>query len=154
MKLNIYLFIVPLLLACIACNTPKNGESTPDTAQTKQPTKAPEPTPEVEALTDITGPWLWVKTVCCGRMQRTSVDTSDVPTIVQIGSDGSYSQTHGNELQRNTTYKYSFDKSLGANVIKLDDRNMPAIVHFNGDTLLMDYGYMDLQTEYYIRFRR
>lgn len=153
MKLNIYLFIVPLLLACIACNTPKNGEGTNNAEQVEQPTTT-SPEPEVEGLIDITGPWLWVKTNCCGRMQRTSYDTTGMPTIVQIGTDGSYTQTNGDELQRKTTYKYSFDESLGNNVIKFEDRNMPAIIHFKADTMMMDYGYMDLQTEYYIRFTR
>lgn len=153
MKLSTYLYILPFLLACIACNTPKNGETTPDKTETTQTVDA-DPIPKPEGLTDITGPWLWVKTVCCGRMQRTSYDTTGMPTIVQIGTDGSYTQTNGDVLQRNTTYTYSYDKSLGNNVIKFEDRNMPAILSFRADTMIMNYGYMDLQTEYYIRFTR
>lgn len=146
MKLKNFLNVIPVLLMFFACSTTKTTEDL-----NKQVTKV---NTEDDKLPEITGPWLWVKTNCCGRMQTTSYDTAALPTILQIGEKGKFTKTKGDDLLQSTTYTYFYDESLGSNVLKLADRNMPGIIHFREDTLLIDYGYMDLQTEYYIRFTR
>lgn len=103
---------------------------------------------------DLYGEWIWLKTHCCGRIMNVTVDTAQTPTIISFTQDGKQLTYKGKQVARTKTYEFYIDPNLGSPALKLEGVSAPALVHINGDTLVLDYGYMDLQTEFYVRPRR
>lgn len=142
--------LIPIVLAAVvisvmACNTSKGSQNnTTDEFVTVKPQ---------QDLPDIYGKWRWVKTDCCGRMHQVITDTSDIPSYLVLEKDGKLKRLHGDKTQKVATYTYQQDLNLGYPTLSISEVSQPALIHFVGDTLLVDYGYIDLQTEYYIKVR-
>jgi hypothetical protein len=97
----------------------------------------------------ITGTWQWSYTSCCNRRPVITKDSSARKTLLKF-SNGAVQYYHDKELQSKDTYKIS-ENNKGVPQIKFAEKNYPAYLSFKGDTMVISYGYMDLQTEYYIR---
>lgn len=118
---------------------------------------AAEPGCERTNNTSLTGTWTWVKTVCCGRIRTISTPESSSSTVsLMLNADHTYKKYRNDELKEG-----SFQTRIGINDYAVEtgdrrdvivfDTESAAYYYFLKDTLVIDYGYMDLQTEYYLR---
>lgn len=135
--------LVAAMVCLIACNISKGGQNNSSDNYTN--------TEPEQQLPDIYGKWLWVKTDCCGRMHKIITDTSETPTYLVLEKDGKLKRLHGDKTLKVATYNYQMDPNLGYPTLSVSGVSQPGLIHFVGDTMLLDYGYFDLQTEYYIK---
>lgn len=101
----------------------------------------------------IFGDWEWEKTICCGRTPHTETpETLSSTKTMRFQKGGMVIFLSGNEITSNQTYQISYglmndDKrpviTIGA--------SRPGLLFIKDDTLIIDYGYVDLQQEYYVR---
>lgn len=95
--------------------------------------------------TGLEGTWKIVKRVCCGRTNKETLGGKKVLILT-----GSTFEIKGDE-DGNASGKYTLSNSddMGP-MIQLGEKN-PAMYSLKGDTLILDWGYMDLATETYLR---
>ncbi len=100
----------------------------------------------------IPGTYEWVKTICCGRMRNVKIpDESEKKTRV-FKSSGELVETAGPENRAtNKNWKIVDNEMLDDHTVLQIDDGRNAIIRYKGDTLIIDYGYMDLQTEFWLR---
>lgn len=102
----------------------------------------------------LLGNWNWVKTNCCGRISKITTPKS-TNTIIK------YTFINNNVLvvttnQNNDTSSYNIANSFNAEkdtMILIGNKKTPAYLHFFKDTLVIDYSYIDLQTEWYVKVK-
>lgn len=100
----------------------------------------------------IIGAWKWYKTSCCFRQPRIAyADSLPYLKRLKFGTDGVLQMFHDDTLKAASVYevKYGLRNDDARPVLKIDHRT--ALLAIRGDTLIIDYGYMDLQTEFYLR---
>lgn len=97
------------------------------------------------ANNSIEGTWKIYKTLCCGRMNKETLGGKKVLVL----SNGQYEIKGDGENNAKGVYSVKKDTELG-DIIQFGDTS-PAMYTLNGDTLIIDRGYMDLATETYIR---
>ncbi|HXH18690.1 MAG TPA: hypothetical protein VNJ07_06365 [Chitinophagales bacterium] len=155
--LRFQIIVLILLISFLfSCKTSKDQSKT-DAAnmhQTKheQIQKTEDGKSEQQLATRILGTWKWHKTRCCFRTPKTTyADSLSYSRIIKF-SDGTLQTFHGDTLKETSNYtvKYGLTEHDDRPVLQINGR--PAFLYFIHDTLVIDYGYMDLQTEYYLRF--
>lgn len=99
----------------------------------------------------LLGTWNWYRTDCCARMPNTTYakDVEDSKKLV-------FSENKRMMYYKNNTVTENLEYEVG-NAFN-DDRITlrtgefkTAIAHIKGDTLVLDYGYMDLAIDYYLK---
>lgn len=133
-----------------ACKINKDNQ-TKEAASVQEKLVAEE---DKQALPDISGTWMWAKTVCCARRPNTTFDTTGTPTFIEFKDNGQFLKTRNNEQLSSGDYVLRYDLNMKMPMLELSNKNQQAIVHFKEDTLVLDYAYMDLQSEFYVRPRR
>lgn len=103
----------------------------------------------------LSGDWVWLKTQCCGRIVNINTPESTKTTIEKkFSTDGTiYNIENGRTIG---TSGYQIIKSYLSDdryMISIDD-GRPGFLYILGDTLIIDYSYVDLQTEWYLRKRK
>ena len=101
---------------------------------------------------EIVGRWKLYKTECCGRNKSTRMaeDTEEESRYMKFESDGMVKyQDHGTLLKK-VPYHFETTKEGDQDWIKIGDEPT-AIYVIKGDTLMLNWEYMDLQIEYYLK---
>ncbi len=142
----LHLYAMIVLLSFGAC---KNGKEATTT------TPAPQ---EIEEKTtaatdkDILGEWVWLKTSCCFRMPEISTPkTKGYTRKLDFDKNGTVKQYKDKKLEWEKPY------TVGKEMYRTDQptirigENRLTLYYIKGDTLVLDQGYMDLQTEYWVR---
>lgn len=102
-------------------------------------------------LATLVGSWQWDKTVCCSRMPNTtSAENTKKDIVIKFTEDYKAESYGKGELVKTVDFELAM-MDRDRPTIKFSDVSYPAILTFNADTLIVDYGYMDLQVEYYTR---
>ena len=99
----------------------------------------------------LAGTWELLKTDCCGRLNKTTI-AEPGEKVITFFADGKMEMTSDGEKVQSSWRMYrdtNFDKE--ATLLDLGKQNRPAMYNIQGDTLIISWGYMDLQTEYYLR---
>lgn len=100
----------------------------------------------------LQGNWQWIKTNCCGRLNTITTPESTEQNISYTFEKTGVLIKNVNGNSETTTY--SIGNSFNAEkdtMLQLGNMPRPAYIHFKVDTLIIDYGYIDLQTEWYIK---
>lgn len=107
-----------------------------------------------QMLSALYGEWQWIRTACCGRVQQDSYPAaSDPPRIISFFEEGSARYFSGREKTSTSLLPFRVG-SLGPIQPTITIGEMrPAIFRVHNDTLTLDWGYIDLHTEYYTRVR-
>ncbi len=131
-----------------ACNGSKNTIK-----QEHSATKKPVVNPQVENEEALIGRWQLYKVDCCGRNKSTTMaeGTEDANKYLKFTNDGMVKfQDHGT-LEKKVPYSFENVMNDNLNWIKIGDKPT-AIYTIKGDTLILNWEYMDLQLEYYLKF--
>lgn len=153
-RFSFFLFIT----LCYSCKTSKDqSKNEPAVIETWQPVQPDtvKVVPDAPLETLIVGNWQWAKTICCGRTPQTeTAESLPAPKILKFQPGGMLQYFSGDSKISDQTYKivYELLKDDGRPTITIGARQ-PALLFIEGDTLLIDYGYIDLQQEYYIRVK-
>lgn len=102
----------------------------------------------------ILGDWEWEKTICCGRTPvRETPETTQTTKALRFQKGGLLQYLSGSEIISTQTYKISYglrDSDDHCAVITIGAAQ-PGLLYIKEDTLIIDYGYFDLQQEFYIK---
>ncbi len=153
MQIILLLFSV-LLFSCKASkDQPKSEPALTDTPEQKQEAEQTnEIQPDAPLETLILGNWEWWKTICCGRTPFTETSESlKAPKILEFQTGGALLYYSGTELTSTQNYKISYGLVNDDRPVINIGATRPGMLYIKGDTLMIDYGYVDLQTEYYLR---
>lgn len=142
---NTKIFAVLGLIVFFACKTPKDNSTGNDQENTGN-------TQEENLETKILGSWEWLMTKCCYRTPRTyTSDTLAYKRILRFRKNGVLEYFNGDTLKKTASYEVGYGlMDDDRPVLNIDDTR-PALLHIQNDTLIIDYGYIDLQTEFYRR---
>jgi len=102
-------------------------------------------------MKEIIGSWELQKTDCCGRLNKTTQAQPGEKSIT-FYPDGKMDLISSGEKTASTFNLYTdtnFDQE--APLLNMGKEGRPAMYKVKGDTLTISWGYMDLQTEYYLR---
>ena len=104
---------------------------------------------------DLIGEWVWVKTSCCGRMTKdTSPSEEDPQKIISFDEKGAASYYSKGSVEKMDNFTYSTGMMGTQTTVKIGDLQ-PAIYSITyDDKLVLNWGYMDLQIEYYERVEK
>ena len=149
-----YQLLTVLLILLLSCNSSKKNQvAEVEPTSPKVEPQIQEDTPQQEGNMEeqILGDWEWFKTNCCYRTPKTTyADTTESKTILNFTENNQLEYYQGEKLTKTTGYKIVYglmdDKRP---TLKIDHRT--ALLYIRNDTLIIDYGYMDLQTEFYLR---
>ena len=97
------------------------------------------------ASTGIEGTWKIAKRLCCGRMNKETLGGKKILVL----NAGTFEIKGDEDGDASGKYILSNSEDMGT-MIKLGDK-YPAMYSLKGDTLILDWGYMDLATETYVR---
>jgi hypothetical protein len=106
----------------------------------------------VQDIQDLAGNWIWVKTACCGRMMGETFPAEGEPDrVISFDQEGNARYFTDETREKVSTVPYKVG-SLGPNqpTVRIGELQ-PAIFEIENDTLILSWGYMDLQVEYYKR---
>jgi hypothetical protein len=103
----------------------------------------------------LSGNWTWLKTECCGRIKKISTPENTQTNIEKkFSMDGSVTTLVNGKIQNTLGYQILFSYLKDDNYMISIDDGRPGILHFFADTMIIDYGYVDLQTEWYLRKKK
>lgn len=154
------LILIAVITACVSSNTTTKSNAYPDKKQSqKTETSNPSQSDSLrqEAVEDVAlarklviGKWKWDKTICCSRRPEVEKpDPNDTPEYVVFRQDSSVAFYTGDSLKK----KKHFRVKKGALVSNLPELKIEgqrtAILKVTKHQLVLDYSYIDLQTEYY-----
>ena len=153
-----FLIIFFLCILLFSCKTSKDNSPQSNSIHPKD--VAAEPASAHDSLQSmvlyekaILGIWKWWKTSCCFRQPRiTYGDSLPYPKLLNFKLDGTLETFHGDTLKTKSSYEVNNGFQPGDNRPVLNLNHRTAFLFIKGDTLIIDYGYMDLQTEYYLKF--
>jgi len=163
-RLSVTLFIALTVITAglTCCNTSKETEKTnteEQQEQTNEEAKENMPSDNLneEAVQDaskarqiLIGKWEWEKTICCGR--RTEVikpEDGDKTQHLAFKKDSTVLFYKGGEVEKRKTYEVK-GGTLVNNIPEINiEGQQPGILRITEDQLVLDYSYIDLQTEYY-----
>lgn len=146
-----------------SCNTTKQTEKTKSVKREEQALQEDaienipsdnsnkEPVQKAsEARSILIGKWEWEKTICCGRKPEIMKPEDDKKTqFLEFKKDSTVLFYKGDEIEKRKKYKVN-GGTLVNNVPEIDiEGQQPGILRIAGDELVLDYSYIDLQTEYY-----
>lgn len=102
---------------------------------------------------EIKGKWVWMKTICCGRVANVSTpEILKITSAIDFDGAGKARLFKNDSLEAKVRYRF-FKSYLNDNRMMLVIGDSPRAAYFqiNQDTLILDYSYMDLQTEWYVK---
>ncbi|GIV33205.1 MAG: hypothetical protein KatS3mg031_0740 [Chitinophagales bacterium] len=149
------LFTIGWMMALFACKAyPEKSQNTAPEKPVDMQSTHPAPSDSVEEggiEKKIQGAWRWYKTSCCFRMPRiTYGDSLPQPKVLDF-NEGTVKYFSGDKLTDSLSYRIDYNLMRENRPVIVIGDKPPAFVYFKDDTLVIDYGYMDLQTEYYLR---
>ncbi len=140
------LFIsVCVTMILIACNRKSNNVETSEKTSIKGHVNNP-----------LNGKWELFKTVCCGRMSKERyVNEKDPKEYVKFDLEKmemkKFEMGYLKEKQSLTFEGINNDPSV-QQFIKIGER-APAMYYITNDTLMLSWGYMDLESKYYVKVK-
>lgn len=155
---NLLLIASVTLLLTAACKKEKTN-----TSENKSKSKAKSSPAAATKLSDkelLQGDWVLEVDICCGRNKRTRQGAELDFTKELIFQDTSvyiHYQKKGEPLQKELHgYKTKTEESSygSTKYINLGFPNRYGLYSVSKDTLIIDYGYMDLQKEIYLRKKK
>lgn len=103
-----------------------------------------------ELIVPVIGKWEWIKTRCCGRRPEWSnPETTNTTASIEFKADSTLTYSYSDRPSE--TYSFSISKDSVGNRAWLMANDERALISLRNDTLIIDYGYMDLATDFYIR---
>jgi hypothetical protein len=111
-----------------------------------------EPAKPIEPK-NIYGNWIWFETDCCGIRHGISTPESTSDNIeLELKKDNSFQELHTkkNTLPRSGSF-IMFRENESDMIQFNDERPAKYILSTNGDTLVISWKHLELQTEKYIR---
>lgn len=139
-----FVFLIACCAILISCKSNKQGKVTTENAAVKNMNTK---------TNSIVGEWQWAKTSCCGRVPKITTSKSENRNILlNLKADNSFEKFENSLLKEKGSYELN-------NAIEGDTRTMIKLstiprngyLFQQGDTLAIDYSYIDLQTEYYVK---
>lgn len=132
----------------------KSKEKITKTTDTETNSKAEDKLPS------LVGEWTLIKEICCGRTKTTYVG-NDLRKNIKLKIDDkknakifSLNTSSGNidnyEAKVEFKQEAARENRLERNYLRFGDRKW-AMFRLQNDTLIIDYSYMDLQTEFYVK---
>lgn len=98
----------------------------------------------------LLGTWNWYKTDCCARLPKTTM-AKDVKESKSLSfSDNTQTYFENGEITSSVPFELGYAFNDDRVTLKSGEFKT-AILHIKGDTLVLDYGYMDLAIDYYIK---
>jgi len=147
---KLLLLLFPLLVISSCCC--KNGKSCGkknNEASSKNSTSYT--TPEAIAAA-LPGEWIWIKSFCCGRTSTWHTPETDGSTASLLFTKEKAEHFKNGKSQSSSTYNLAyFEEGAKDKIAYNESEGRKAMIRLSNDTLVVDYGYMDLQTEYYVR---
>ena len=146
-------FIAVLMLMISACSTSCKAKREQKKAEKEVTAAAQTDSIQNNVATTHVGDWSLITYVCCGRTTKTQhFDAKDEKKFLHLGADGSYYIANKMEATGKQAGNYTVsDKNEFGPSINLGT-NYAAMLSMKGnDTLILSWGYMDLQTEIYLR---
>ena len=119
-----------------------------DSAASKQKMMDNEETTSKDPLI---GTWRWNYTNCCGRRPRITKDSTADKTTIKFVDEQTLNYYSGGKLTASKVYRTG--KMADKKTIRIEGNPYSAVIQITADTLMIGYGYMDLQNEFYIRER-
>lgn len=100
---------------------------------------------------DLVGTWKWHKTICCSRTPQTTwAENEEDSKKLEFSKDGKLNIYVNGQLE--TTKPYEVGNAFDDNRITVKTGEYKtALAHIKSDTLVLDYGYMDLEISYYLK---
>lgn len=159
MKLTYFFFVLVLLISCKASKDQSKNEpaavSANDTVAAQDTVATQVVNPNAPLENQIIGTWQWEKTICCGRTPHTeTAESLPAPKILKFQTTGTLQYFSGDSKISDQTYKIAYEllKGDGRPTITIGARQ-PALLFIEGDNMTIDYGYIDLQQEFYTRVK-
>jgi len=106
-----------------------------------------------EQQANLVGKYKWLKRVCCGRMQKTTLPEAGEETFMTFTEDGKVLYS-GTALKNAENCEYTLDmnfRSFPERPMLKMGKKIAALMHFYGDTLCIDRGYIDLDKNYWLK---
>jgi hypothetical protein len=150
MKISIlYLFLTGFVFS--NCEGSKKVTDNTD-AQPKEVTMNADENEKLEKLTEgLIGSWEWIRTDCCGRTSKTTYASPEAEKrIIAFYEDGTALFYTIDPDGAMTKQKYTKGMMGNQATVKIGPLQ-PAIMEISDDTLMLNWGYFDLQIEYYKR---
>ena len=97
------------------------------------------------------GKWRWDKSICCGRMAKVIVDTSKEKLTLDFKDGQIINYYRARRLV--DTKSYRLGTMADHPSIHLEGNPHAAFLSIQADTLIINYAYIDQQTDYYIRVK-
>lgn len=150
--------IIPIyfIMAAFSLLSCKSGEQTADGGETDrsaEETGVQKVTSLKQSMKEIAGSWEWIKTDCCGRMNKTTyAQPGDPQRIISFDEKGNAMYFSGETREKTTAQSYTLG-TLGDQPTITIGELTPALFVVQNDTLVISWGYIDLQTEYYERVK-
>ena len=156
-ELSIFFCIAIILAGCDNTKKVQTESTTEVPEMTREELKAEPPVDreidiaaEVEAL--LIGAWQWEKTICCGRLSKViSADSSDYELFLKFNVDSTVEFYHDEDLEKKVGYSVTSGNLIKGIPELTIEGERTAILRVTEDQLILDYSYIDLQTEYYYR---
>ncbi len=98
----------------------------------------------------VVGDWKWIKTNCCGRGAKITTPDAQRSMSLTINVGGTFDKTDGGSKTNGNFTLGNFSEEDNRPTITFSDER-PALLQGGGDTLILNYQYMDLQIEWYVR---
>lgn len=131
------------------CESSKKVAAIQDTKTSQETMSTDATTNAKRASQDIMGSWEWVKTDCCGRTSKTTLaDPNDEKRVISFDKDGTAMFYTSDPEGRMAKQKFTLGTMGTQPTIKIGELR-PAIFTIKDDMLVLNWGYMDLQIEYY-----
>lgn len=100
---------------------------------------------------ELFGTWQWHRTDCCARLPNTTyAKDTDKPKSLYFSKNNTL--TYFENGKETSTVPFEVGRAFNDDRVTLKSGEFKtAIMHLKGDTLVLDYGYMDLAVDYYIK---
>ncbi|TVR76976.1 MAG: hypothetical protein EA412_12460 [Chitinophagaceae bacterium] len=133
-----------------SCKT-KNTAQTDDITQNNE--EKVEMKDEISKMQEkLIGTWDWEYTVCCGRNPQTITPEMEGNTISLRFFENFTVLRVINGESKTITYDIHYSDIYPDRLfISFEDAQRPALIEIDEDKLLINYEYIDLQREYYIK---
>jgi hypothetical protein len=146
---NILFLVIVLFAIAMSCKT-KHSAVANNATDNKTVVAPPDPFDSIRQR--IYGEWTWIQTLCCGRTQRLTT-----PDITQMSMSRNFAEYDSVELYINDSLQsvVSYDIRFGfegeKDTMITIGKGRPGYLKIKGDTMIINHGYIDLQTEWYVR---
>lgn len=145
--------VFSIFIVLNACQKKINPSSQAEAAHKNEVFPKSEAIPFQKQHEQLSGKWIWVKTICCGRTARLSTpEILNQSSALDFNGKGQVKLLKNDTLEATLKYRF-FEGFAQENQIMLAIGDNPRAAYFQvqNDTLILDYSYVDLQTEWYIK---